>query len=124
MLEPLIEVVHENPEAGDVKSPDDPDVAVPVPNVTVTLTDDGTEEDCKATHNDLLPPSSATPVMGVDVSPGETILRVIVPDCPTTETGAAGNNPTTNAANKPNASTRFTMSPPIPIRRSPARKRT
>ena len=100
--------VHEDEEAGDVKSPDAPAVAVPVlPNVTVTLTSDVNPADVKTHHKFLIPPFSATSVTIVlEKSAISLILTQIIPCCPSA--GTAGNNPTTKAASNPKPNMRLT----------------
>ena len=105
--EPPKVAVHEDEEAGDVKSPDAPAVAVPVlPNVTVTLTSDGNPADVKTHHKFLIPPFSATSVTIVLEKSGISLILTQIIPCPSA--GTAGNNPTTKAASNPKPKMRLT----------------
>ena len=83
-------------------------MAVPAAIVTFTVTDaDGAGDAAATTRTVCPPPSSATPVTASAGEPPSSNDNVIVADCPTTETGAAGANPNTKPANNPNANTRL-----------------
>ena len=109
--EPPKVAVHEDEEAGDVKSPDAPAVAVPVPNVTLTSTSDGNPADVKTHHKFLIPPFSATSVTISLLKSAISLILTQIIACPSA--GTAGNNPTTKAANNPKPKMRLTAHLPL-----------